>query len=490
MYRASAPGTEQYDRIVENPFLPVAEQPQSTFSIDVDTASYANTRRFLNRGKLPPKDAVRIEEFVNYFAYDYSPPTGDVPFSTHVDVADCPWNTEHRLARIAIKGREMAQDQRPAVNLVFLLDVSGSMRDPNKLPLLKSAMTMLVHNLSERDRVAITVYAQAAGLVLPSTSCENKETIIAALGRLQAGGSTAGSAGIQQAYAVAEKNFIPGQVNRVILCTDGDFNVGISNIGDLTRLIEEKARSGVFLTVLGFGMGNLKDSTMETLADKGNGNYGYIDTIHEARKMLVEQLSATLVTIAKDVKIQVDFNPAKVGAYRLIGYENRLMRAEDFRDDTKDAGEIGAGHTVTALYEVVPVGMEGNLPQLPSSKYQQPAEPNPNTVASDELLTVRLRYMQPDGDTARELDFPVIDTGTTLAEASPDFHFAAAVASFGMLLRDSRHKGQSTYATTLELATAGKGQDRGGYRAEFIKLVELARALPRRDVRGIALDAR
>jgi Ca-activated chloride channel family protein len=468
--------TESYDRIYENPFLSARQQPLSTFSIDVDTASYANVRRFLNQGQLPPKGAVRIEELVNYFIYDYPPPDDETPFSVNVEVAACPWSPEHRLVRIGLKGKVIAEEQRPAANLVFLLDVSGSMNSPNKLPLLKSAMRMLVQNLSERDRVAIAVYAGAAGLVLPPTSCENKQTILAALDQLQAGGSTAGGEGIQLAYAVAEEHLTPEHINRVILCTDGDFNVGLTNQSELIRMIEEKGKSGVFLTVLGFGMGNYKDSRLEKLADKGNGNYGYIDTVHEARKMLVEQLAGTLVTIAKDVKIQIDFNPAQVGAYRLIGYENRLLRAEDFKDDTKDAGEIGAGHTVTALYELVPAGKESELPEVDPSKYQQPAEPSP-AAQSDEIFTVRLRYKQPDEETSTELTFPVVDSGQGLSGASPNFQLAAAVACYGMLLRDSQHKGEGTFDLALELAAAGKGEDPSGYRSEFIQLVKLANAL-------------
>jgi len=468
--------TESYDRIYENPFLLVRQRPLSTFSIDVDTASYANVRRFLGNGSLPPRGAVRIEELVNYFDYDYPPPDGEVPFSVNVEVAGCPWNAEHRLTRIGLKGEVLEQEERPAANLVFLLDVSGSMNHANKLPLLKSAMKMLVNNLSQRDRVAIAVYASASGLVLPSTSCENKDVIVAALDQLQAGGSTAGGAGIQLAYAVAEQNFIPEHVNRVILCTDGDFNVGTTNQSELTRLIEEKAQTGVFLTVLGFGMGNYKDSRLEKLADKGNGNYGYIDTILEAQKMLVDQLAGTLVTIAKDVKIQIDFNPARVGAYRLIGYENRLLRDEDFKDDTKDAGEIGAGHTVTALYELIPAGREGDLLKVDPSKYQQPTELSP-AAESDEILTVRLRFKQPDVATSKELSFPVSDADEPAAEASPDFQFAAAVACYGMLLRQSEHRGQSTFDLALELANAGKGDDPSGYRAEFVQLVKLAKSL-------------
>lgn len=469
--------TEAYDRIVDNPFLLVRNRPLSTFSIDVDTAAYANMRRFINQGSIPPKDAVRIEELVNYFPYDYPPPAeADAPFAAHVEIGPCPWAAGHRLARIGIKGREIPQEERPEANLVFLLDVSGSMDDPNKLPLLKAAMKMLVQNLSDRDRVAIAVYAGASGLVLPPTSCENKPAILDALDRLQAGGSTNGGEGIQLAYAVAKQNYRPQSVNRVILCTDGDFNVGVTNQGDLTRLIEEKAKEGVFLTVLGFGMGNYKDSTLEKLADQGNGNYGYIDTIHEARKLLVEQLGGTLVTIAKDVKIQVDFNPAHVAAYRLIGYENRLLRDEDFRDDTKDAGEIGAGHTVTALYELVPPGQEESLPDVEPTRYQTAPEPS-EAAGSGESLTLRLRFKQPDGDTSQEQSFPATDSGQSLEGTTPDFQFAAAVACFGMLLRDSEHKGDAGYGLVLELARRGKGDDPTGYRGEFIELVRTAQAL-------------
>ncbi len=469
--------TEAYDRIYENPFLRVAQNPLSTFSIDVDTASYSNVRRFLSQGTLPPKDAVRIEELVNYFSYDYAPPDGAVPFAAHVEVAACPWHEKHRLARIGIKGREIDNQQREPANLVFLLDVSGSMQPANKLPLVKAAMRMLVQNLTDRDRVAIAVYAQASGLVLDSTSCEVSEPILDALERLQAGGSTNGGQGIQLAYNVAQQNFQPDGVNRVILCTDGDFNVGTTDQGALVRLIEEKAKSGIYLTVLGFGRGNLKDSTMEKLADKGNGNYGYIDTIYEARKILVDEISGTLVTIAKDVKTQVDFNPAKVAAYRLIGYENRLLRDEDFLDDTKDAGEIGAGHTVTALYELVPPGAEGDLPKVEPSKYQKPAQPSAAAAESDELFTLRMRYKLPQEEQSQPLELAVTDAGGSFNAATPDFQFAAAVACFGMLLRDSQHQGQSSYDLAIELAQGGRGQDRGGYRSQFLELVKTAKAL-------------
>jgi len=468
--------TEAYDRIFENPFLAVAQNPLSTFSIDVDTASYSNMRRFISHESLPPKDAVRIEEMINYFTYDYDPPEGDEPFSANVEIATCPWNADHRLVRIGLKGWEIADEERPASNLVFLLDVSGSMTPVNKLPLLKKAMRLLVEKLNENDSVAIVVYAGASGLVLPSTSCDNKEAVLEALDRLQSGGSTNGGEGIQLAYDIAVQNFIEGGVNRVILATDGDFNVGITNQGDLIRLIEEKAKSGVFLSVLGFGMGNYKDSNLEKLADKGNGNYAYIDTINEARKVLVEEMGGTLVTIAKDVKIQVEFNPAEVNAYRLIGYENRIMRAEDFNDDTKDAGEIGAGHTVTALYEVVPAGTTVDVPDVDPLKYQQSTELT-GAAASGQMLTLKLRYKEPDGDTSKLLVFEIVDDGAEISDASTDFRFAAGVAAFGMILRDSQYKGTATYDTVVALAEDGLGDDEHGYRAEFIDLVLAAKAL-------------
>jgi Ca-activated chloride channel homolog len=471
-------GTEAYDHITDNAFEAVTAEPLSTFSIDVDTASYSNVRRHLDGGSLPPAGAVRIEELVNYFDYDYEAPSGREPFTSHVEVAGCPWNADHRLARIGLKGWEIPNDERPDSNLVFLLDVSGSMNQPNKLPLLKDALGLLVEQLGASDRVAIVVYAGAAGLVLPSTSARDGRAILEAMDRLKAGGSTHGSDGIHLAYETAANHFIEGGVNRVILATDGDFNVGTTSQSGLVDLVEDKARSGIFLTVLGFGMGNYKDSTLEKLADKGNGNYAYIDTQAEARKVLVEQISGTLVTIAKDVKIQVEFNPAQVGHYRLIGYENRIMAAEDFDDDTKDAGEIGAGHTVTALYEIVPAGVPLDTPGVDALKYQQPA--NLSTAASSgEMMTLKLRYKEPDGHTSELLVFPVTDSGRSYAGASPDFKFAASVASFGMLLRDSPHKGTSSFDGVIELAGEGAVRDRHGYRAEFIRLVKKARNLSR-----------
>ncbi len=469
-------GTESYERIDENAFRRSWEDPLSTFSIDVDTASYANARRFLERGDLPPADSIRIEEFINYFTYDYASPTDDVPFAVHVEIAACPWNEQHRLARIGIKGREISRDRRPPANLVFLLDVSGSMTAPNKLSYVKTAMKMLVQNLSAEDRVAIVVYAGASGLVLPSTPCSNKRTILEAIERLTAGGMTNGGEGIQLAYRVATENFAPDGINRVILCTDGDFNVGMTSQEALTQLIEEKADSGVFLTVFGFGMGNYKDSLLEQLADRGNGNYGYIDTIQEARKMLVEQLSGTLVTIAKDVKIQVEFNPARVSAYRLIGYENRTMAAKDFANDKQDAGEMGAGHTVTALYELVPAEKEDQRSEPVPLRFQRPARLT-RAARGNDAFELKLRYKDPDSDTSKLLLFPIADSDRPLSDASPDFQFAAAVAGFGMLLRDSPHKGNTTFNMVVELANAGKGDDPHGYRSELVRLVKLAQAL-------------
>ena len=467
--------TEAYDYISENPFIRVAQEPLATFSIDVDTASYSNVRRFLTMNQLPPKDAVRIEELINYFTYDYPSPTGRHPIASYTEVAAAPWKPEHRLVRIAIKGRELDMSQRPPSNLVFLIDVSGSMATPDKLPLLKSAMKLLVDKLGEGDHVAIVTYAGESGLQLPTTNGEKKAIIMAAIDRLGAGGSTNGASGIQLAYETALSSFIPGGTNRVILATDGDFNVGITNQGDLTRLIEEKAQSGVFLSVLGFGMGNYKDSTLETLADKGNGNYAYIDTLNEARKVLVEEMSETLVTVAKDVKVQVEFNPAEVNAYRLIGYENRALRREDFNNDTKDAGDLGAGHNVTALFEVVPRGVDIQIPGVDALKYQQPAQIR--RAPSGELLNVRIRYKEPESSTSQLLVTPVIDRSTAFNNATADFRFAAAVASFGMILRASPHKGSATFDTVIETADTSRGTDKNGYRDEFVQLARKAREL-------------
>ncbi|HEX3451052.1 MAG TPA: VWA domain-containing protein [Isosphaeraceae bacterium] len=471
--------SEAYDRIVDNPFRRTANEPLSTFSIDVDTASYANVRRFLSQNMLPPKDAVRIEEMLNYFAYRDAPPAtaSEHPFAVHVEVADCPWNSQNRLARIGIAARPIDQAQRPPSNLVFLIDVSGSMQEPNKLPLVQWSLQRLVEQLGENDMVAIVVYAGASGLVLPSTSCLHKAEIMSAIDQLRAGGSTNGGAGIQLAYDVATRHFIKNGTNRVILATDGDFNVGVSNHGDLIRLIEAKAKSGVFLSVLGYGMGNIKDGNLEKIADKGNGHYAYIDSPREAYKVLVEEMGSTLVTVAKDVKIQVEFNPAKVGAFRLIGYENRIMAHQDFNDDTKDAGEIGAGHHVTALYELVAPGKEGDLPGIDALKYAKPAS---SSSPSNESFTVKIRYKRADGDTSRRLEYGVVDEGRSFAQASDDLKFASAVAGFGMLLRDSADKGSLTYPGILEIAESTLSKDSSGYRQEFVAAVRQAQALTRR----------
>ncbi|HEX3560902.1 MAG TPA: VWA domain-containing protein [Pyrinomonadaceae bacterium] len=469
---------ESYARIDENPFLEAARAPLSTFSIDVDTASYSNTRRFLSEGRLPPKDAVRIEELINYFPYDYPQPTGSAPFSVTAEVADCPWNARHKLVHIGLQGRRVATEDMPPANLVFLIDVSGSMNEPRKLPLVKSSLRTLAEQLSARDRVAIVVYAGTSGLVLPSTPGDRKGEIISAIERLEAGGSTNGGEGINLAYRVAQNNFIKGGTNRVILSTDGDFNVGVTGDDALVRLIEEKRQSGIFLSVLGVGEGNLNDSMMEKLADKGNGNYAYIDSEAEARKALGEQVGGTLLTIAKDVKIQVEFNPHAVSGYRLIGYENRLLAERDFNDDRKDAGEIGAGHTVTALYEVVPAGQKVENPGVDALKYQQPARDAQDAPqGAGELLTIKLRYKEPNADASKLLSVGVADNNASYRNASENFKFASAVAEFGLLLRGSRYKGQASYEGASELARASAGADLHGYRTEFVRLVERARSL-------------
>lgn len=471
------PGTETYEPVKPNPFKQArGADAVSTFSIDVDRASYANVRRFLNQGQLPPEDAVRIEELINYFDYGYAPPADAHPFAAHTAVATCPWNPKHRIARIGIKGREIAWEQRPQSNLVFLLDVSGSMNEPNKLPLVKNAMKLLIEKLGENDRVSMVVYAGAAGLVLPPTRGDAKPQILAALENLQAGGSTNGGQGIELAYATAKQQFIKGGANRVILCTDGDFNVGVSDRGGLVRLIEEQAQSGVFLSVLGFGMGNYQDANLEQLADKGNGNYAYIDTEKEARKVFVHELAGTLLTIAKDVKIQVEFNPAQVDAYRLLGYENRMLAREDFNDDAKDAGEIGAGHCVTALYEIVPKGRYAELVGADPLKYQEEGALT-SAADNDELFTLKLRYKQPDGEKSTLMETTVTDNLQGLEKTDLDFRFAAAVAYFGMQLRQSPYRGNANWELVRELATESKGADANGYRAEFLQLVERAAQL-------------
>jgi Ca-activated chloride channel family protein len=479
---ADGDGGEDYAAIAENTFVAVADDPRSTFSIDVDTASYSNMRRFLQDQSLPPADAVRIEELVNYFDYDYAAPEGAAPFSMTHEVSTCPWNDDHLLVHVGLQGKEIDDSKVPARNLVFLLDVSGSMNAPDKLPLLTRGLGMLVDNLRKDDRVSIVVYAGASGLVLEPTA--DKAEILAALGRLEAGGSTNGGAGIDLAYRLAEKTFIKGGINRVILATDGDFNVGTTSQSDLVKMIEDKRKGGVFLSVLGFGTGNVKDSTMEMLADKGNGNYAYIDSLSEARKVLVEEGGSTLVTIAKDVKIQVEFNPKEVASYRLVGYENRKLAHTDFNDDTKDAGEIGAGHSVTALYEVVPVGAKGPAsPSVDPLKYQDTA-PAAGTLttaaATGELMTVKIRYKKPDGDKSDLLSFAVTGDDRSLDRTTDDFRFSAAVAEFGMVLRDRAHRGDATYDEVLALAGKSLGKDDRGHRAAFVRLVETAKTLDRR----------
>jgi len=468
------PGTEQYDQINENKFFTAKKEPLSTFSIDVDVASYANVRRFINLGQTPPEDAVRIEEMINYFQYEYPQPVEEDPFSITTEVSDCPWNADHQLVHIGLQGEKIASEELPAQNLVFLLDVSGSMSSYNKLDLVKQSLRLLVNQMRKEDRLSIVVYAGAAGLVLPATSGQHKDKIMAAIEQLSAGGSTAGGQGIELAYKQATKSFIAKGNNRVILCTDGDFNVGLSSDDALVQLIEEKREAGVFLTVLGYGMGNYKDSKMEKLADKGNGNYAYIDNIMEAKKVLVNEMGATLQTIAKDVKLQVEFNPAKVASYRLVGYENRLLNKEDFNDDTKDAGELGAGHTVTALYEIVPTGKAKKSSEKAKEdplRYQD-SKVNEAAIAGNELLTVKFRYKSPKETKSKLITRYLVDESTPIASSSNNFRFSAGVALFGMLLRNSEFVGDGSIDQAIELAKGGKGEDEHGYRAEFIRMAE------------------
>jgi Ca-activated chloride channel family protein len=466
--------TEAYARIEENRFLAALTNPLSTFSIDVDAASYSNVRRFLSAGQLPPADAVRLEELVNYFPYHYPDPDGSDPFEMATESGPCPWAADHRLVRIGLQGRHVPTDKLPASNLVFLIDVSGSMMSPDKLPLVKQAFRALVGELRTQDRVAIVVYAGAAGLVLPPTSGENKRTILEALDRLEAGGSTAGGAGLRLAYDVAREHFLRDGNNRVILATDGDFNVGVSSDAEMIRLVEARRSEGTFLTVLGFGTGNLKDTKMEQMADKGNGHYAYIDTFREAQKVFVQEFGGTLFTIAKDVKIQVEFNPAKIQAYRLLGYENRLLAKEDFADDRKDAGELGAGHTVTALYEIVPVGARP-VALMDDSLVYQHVSLRPGAAGSPDLLTVRLRYKEPSGSASKLLTSRIEDRSS--GRASEDMRFATSVAAFAMLLRDSENKGSVTFDQVIEMARGARGADPEGYRGEFIGMVQAARTL-------------
>ena len=468
--------TEEYGRIQENGFKSVADTPLSTFSIDVDPASYSNMRRFINRGELPPADAIRTEELVNYFSYDYPKPTGDDPVKITVEAGTCTWNTAHRLVRIGLKAKEIPTEQLPASNLVFLIDVSGSMWGANRLDLVKSSLKLLVNNLRNKDKVAIVTYAGSAGVKLEATSGGDKQKIREAIDELTAGGSTAGGAGIHLAYQIAKKNFISDGNNRIILCSDGDFNVGVSSAEGLEQLIEKERKSGVHLTVLGYGMGNYKDKKIQVLAEKGNGNHAYIDNLQEANRVLVGEFGATLHTVAKDVKLQVEFNPSQVQAYRLIGYESRLLKDEDFNNDAKDAGDMGAGHTVTAFYEVIPAGVKNEyVGKVDDLKYQKKEKMTLKPTGSDELLTVKLRYKAPDKDVSRKMELPFVDNKGD--SVSSDFRFASAVAMFGQLLRDSDFKGTADYDKVIKLAKQGLNNDERGYRREFIRLVEAAKGL-------------
>ena len=473
---ADGMNAEEYKEIAENNFKTVSESPLSTFSIDVDAASYSNMRRYINKGELPPADAIRTEELINYFSYDYPQPTGNDPVKITTEVGACPWNVKHRLVRIGLKAKEIPTDKLPVSNLVFLIDVSGSMYGPQRLGLVQSSLKLLVNNLRDEDRVAIVIYSGSAGEKLPSTSGSDKQKIREAIDELTAGGSTAGGAGIKLAYKMAKQNFVKGGNNRIILCTDGDFNVGVSSDEGLEKLIEQERKSGVFLTVLGYGMGNYKDSKMQVLAEKGNGNHAYIDNLQEANRVLVNEFGATMHTVAKDVKLQIEFNPSQVQAYRLIGYESRLLKDEDFNNDAKDAGEMGAGHTVTAFYEVVPAGIKSDFTgKVDDLKYQKTKPAPAVTNNSKELLTVKLRYKAPDGNTSKKIEQPLIDDKKE--KVSSDFRFASAVAMFGQLLRDSDFKGDATYDKVISLAKTSLDNDEKGYRREFIRLAETAEGL-------------
>ncbi len=469
--------TEEYSNIVENGFHKVADDPLSTFSIDVDAASYSNVRRYLNNNQLPPAGAVRTEEMINYFKYQYPQPTGKDPFSINTEISNCPWNKENKLVLIGLQGKNIPAENLPPSNLVFLIDVSGSMMDENKLPLVKASMKMLTDQLRESDRISIVVYAGNAGLVLPSTSGSDKIKIKTAIDALEAGGSTAGGAGILLAYKTGQENFMKDGNNRIILCTDGDFNVGASSDDDMVRLVEKEGNKGIYLTVLGYGMGNYKDSKMQQLADKGNGNHAYIDGINEAKKVLINEFGGTLFTIAKDVKLQIEFSPEKVAGYRLIGYENRLLNKEDFNDDKKDAGELGSGHTVTALYEIIPAGVQSEfLKNVDPLKYQKLGKKIPSSF-TDEMLTVKFRYKVPGKDNSELIVHPVIDKMVDINNASDNFRFATSGADFAMLLRNSEYKGSSTYDQVIRLANASLGKDAEGYRKEFVSLVKKAAEL-------------
>lgn len=473
-YPGPGANTEDYSPINENIFHTATDQPLSTFSIDVDRASYSNMRRFLNNGEMPPPDAVRVEEMVNYFDYRYKAPTGKDPVAIYADMAVCPWNTAHQLVRVALKSKQVDTKDLPAANLVFLLDVSGSMEDENKLPLVKRAFSVLTEQLRPQDKVAIVVYAGAAGVVLPATSGSDKKKILAALDELQAGGSTAGGEGIKLAYHIAEELRSQNSNTRVILATDGDFNVGVSSDGELTRMIEKERQKGISLSVLGFGMGNYKDNKLELLADKGNGNYAYIDNFEEARRTFVTEFGGTLFTVAKDVKLQVEFNPQFVQAYRLVGYENRMLQNEDFNNDKKDAGDMGVGHTVTALYEIIPSGKKGETVNwVDPLKYQQ----GKVLGNQSEVLTVKLRYKQPNADASQLMQKVLPYNNQQITSAPEDFRMATAVAAFGQLLRHSAFKGTATYDQVLSWAGNARGEDAEGYRAEFIQLVKKAKLL-------------
>jgi Ca-activated chloride channel family protein len=467
--------TEDYDHIVENKFLSVKQQPLSTFSIDVDRAAYSNVRRFIESGQLPPKGAVRIEEMINYFDYQYAQPSNADPFVVHTEIASCPWNVKHKIVQIGLQGKKIATENLPPSNLVFLIDVSGSMSSPNKLPLVQASLKLLTGQLREEDRVAIVTYAGNAGLVLPSTPGSNKDKIETAIDNLEAGGSTAGGEGIKLAYKIAEEHMKPGGNNRIILATDGDFNVGASSDDELVELIEKERQTGIYLSVVGVGMGNYKDNKMQQLADKGNGNHNYIDNLNEAKKVFVNEFGGTLFTIAKDVKLQVEFNPAYVNAYRLIGYENRALANEDFNDDKKDAGELGSGHTVTALYEIIPAGVQDSLiVSVDELKYQAVKETN---YSGTDMMNIKLRYKAPGSDASKLVTYPVNNDDKKWQDASANFKLSAAVAEFGLLLRESSYKQNSSFEQTIALAKSSANDDKNGYRSEFIKLVQQAAVL-------------
>ncbi len=471
--------TEAYSNIIKNGFKNVTDNPASTFSIDVDAASYSNVRRFLNQGQLPPAGAVRTEEMINYFKYQYPQPTNDDPFSFNTEMSNCPWNKQHKLLLVGLQGKTMPTENLPASNLVFLIDVSGSMSDENKLPLVKASLKLLTDQLREKDKISMVVYAGSAGLVLPATSGAEKDKIKKAIDALESGGSTAGGAGILLAYKTAQENFVKDGNNRVILCTDGDFNVGVSSDDDMVRLVEKERNSGVFLTTLGYGMGNYKDSKMQQMADKGNGNNFYIDNFSEAKKVLVNEFGGTLFTIARDVKLQLEFKPEKVAGYRLIGYENRLLNKEDFNNDKKDAGELGSGHTVTALYEIIPAGVASDLLEDAEPLKYQAANDNDmgSTKFSNELLTIKLRYKAPSKDKSDLITYTVKDETISFVKASDNFRFAAAVANFAMLLRNSEYKGNSNYTKVIAMANAAMGADVEGYRKECIELIKTAETI-------------